>query len=535
MAHAKDTGEMTATEIDAAAEKGAIPPDAVAPSLAAYDFSPDGENLCRAIMKKAKIHMPEFVGGGAPVALGVYRGSGIYQLAAAGDMDTGGMPVEFYRLSRDSMWVQAGKEAKTDYFRNYEDEALAILKIDRAATVEAIARKRAKNFAGLGVPRGGKFPRFSVNPTCFSEAWSAMSSLVNLKHEKEYAHAILFTESGLLAAMEPNVMAMRANAALVPGVYGAEGALLDFDMPGWEHAVPEVKTICKPDFRVMPSPTEIPTLRENESAVGLLVGGVRLMFSLRVYSQVWMFFARANQMSPFAAARDSDGSVVFWTPFACCVAMPLRGGFDGDDISLAWHSSGPPAKGFSPLPLVWGGRRAAERERWQSAKMADWRLRQEGISDGSDASVSEESISAMHSEAAQSDGEKLARRLAERAGLTLPDESGISEIAFDLGDDCGVITAYRDSDDAVVYLSPGGEWVADDSEAQDFAREHAALLAAEAPGEDDSSSADDGIPPAPSSVQGEEKKSPRRKAKKAVAKKTAKKKKAAAKKKVRRK
>ena len=217
MTHAKSTGEMTAGEIDAAADKGAIPSYAVAPETAAFDFSPEGANLAHAILKKARIILPEFNGGGAPQALGIYRGAGIYHIAAAGETDDGGMPSEFYRLARDSMWVESGKEAKTDYFRNYENEALAILKIDRASAADAVARKRAKHFAGLGVPKGGKFPRFSVNPICFSEAWSAMSSLVNLKHEKDYARVILSTESGLLVGVEPNIMAIRANASLGSG------------------------------------------------------------------------------------------------------------------------------------------------------------------------------------------------------------------------------------------------------------------------------------------------------------------------------
>ena len=114
-----------------------------------------------------------------------------------------------------------------------------------------------------------------------------------------------------------------------------------------------------------------------------------------------MFLARANQLAPFAAARDSDGSVAFWTPFACCVAMPLRGGFDGEDVSLAWHSAGPVKKGYSPLPLVWGERRAAERNRWQALAMAEWRQNRRAVktADG-DVSCSEETLAAMHEDAA---------------------------------------------------------------------------------------------------------------------------------------
>ena len=370
-------------------------------TTADYDFSPDGAALCRALMKTAGFSIPEFSEGRMPLALGVYRGGGIVHLAAAGDMGDSG-PSEFYRLSRDSLWVQQGAESSGDYFRNYCDEADAILKVDRAAGLEAIARARAKHFSGLGVPKKGNFPRFAVNPTSFGEAWSAMSSLVNVKHEKEYARVILFTESGLLAAMEPNFMAMRACAALVPGVYGADGKTADVDMPGWEHAIPKVRKICKPDFSVMPSPAEIPTLAEREDAVGLVIGGVRTMFSLRVYAQVWMFLARANQLSPLAAARDSDGSVVFWTSFACAVAMPLRGGFDGEDVSLSWHSAGPAPDEYSPLPVVWGARRAAERDRWQSREMSEWRLQKRLVktANGEGVSCSEEMLAAMHEGAA---------------------------------------------------------------------------------------------------------------------------------------
>ena len=75
-----------------------------------YDFSPDGAALCRALVKKAGFSIPEFSEGRMPLALGVYRGGGIVQLAAAGDMGDCG-PSEFYRLSRESLWVQEGKES----------------------------------------------------------------------------------------------------------------------------------------------------------------------------------------------------------------------------------------------------------------------------------------------------------------------------------------------------------------------------------------------------------------------------------------
>ena len=272
------------------------------------------------------------------------------------------------------------------------------MKIDRAAGLEAIARARAKHFSGLGVPKSGNFPRFAVNPTSFADAWLAMRSVADVKHERHFANLIFFTESGFLAAFEPNMMAIRANAALVPGAYGADGKPSEANMPEWEDSIPQVKKICKPDFSVMPSPADIPTLAEREDAVGLVIGGVRTMFSLRIYAQVWMFLARANQLSPMAAARDSEGSVVFWTPFACAVAMPLRGGFDGEDVSLSWHSAGPAPKGYSSLPRVWGERRAAERDRWQSREMSEWRLQKRLVktADGEGVSCSEEKLAAIH-------------------------------------------------------------------------------------------------------------------------------------------
>ena len=504
-------------------------------SLAAFDFSQEALALCEKLAEKSGVVLPEKRVGGMPLQLGLCRGRGIVQLAAAAWAENA-PPSEFYRLSSANQWVRAGAESENENIPNRANEARAVIEDDRQKAVLAVQKERGKNFAGLGVPKNGKWPKQVVRPSSFSDAWRIMSSVLNVNSHRLYFGVVEFREDGLLVGTNGDLMAVFSSAVVVPGVYSADGVDRSGDseheLPDWESVIPEVKRICKPAFSYLASPTNIPTLESNASAVGLQVGEFRLAFSLEVYARLWLFFTRACQVAPQAAAYSTSGAVVFWTPFACVVAMPLREApEDSDTMALNWSVVGPPKTAdFSPIPRLWGTRMAAERACWQSGAMAEWRERK---NTGERAENTQESMHrTAREETDMTDGERTARRLAERAGISIPDSRGISEIDVLHEDDSVSVSAYSESMDAEVYLTPSAEWNDDAQFAKDFTAEYESLeserVEAEAPPEteDDSSSADDGIPPSPVSAAPEKtaKAKKPRKAKKAAAKKPKKKK-----------